>query len=238
MEIPTNNQLSQDLDDAKQLNHSFATSTPAHKQINHELTGVLVHDDQGENQMSPVKAAKRKNVLTKLLANPNGSSDCKNDTFDSTLTLEKPLSPIRTKQDKLHLSPLKHEVHQELEGFNADDELGALAATKFQHNHAPLSCGVEDETFDEALKNYAIENKLSLSMSFQEWVVKGLENAETQRRLIERLVLNRLVLLQRFQYLNDTINEYATSLGAARGDFDSKVKRIHVLTNEFLSDIA
>lgn len=236
MKVTTNNQLSQDLDEVKQSNHSFATSTPAHKQVNHELTGVLVHD--GENHFSPVKAVNRKNVLSKLLTQPHGSSDCKNDTFDSTLTLEKPLSPIRTKQDKLHLSPLKHEVHQELKEFNADDAVSALAATKFEYNHAPLSCSVRDEAFDEALKTYALENELSLSMNFQEWVEKGLENAETQRKLIERLVLNRLILLQRFQYLNDTINEYASSLEAARGDFDGKVKRIHVLTNEFLSDIA
>lgn len=236
MEIPTNKQISHDMDEMKQSNHSFATSTPAHKQIKCELDGVSGHD-LGENELSPAKVIRRKDMLSKLLANPNGSSDCKNDTFDSTLTLEKPLSPIRTKQEKLHLSPLKHEMQPELVEFNTDNDMGILAATKFETNRAPLSCSVEDETFDEALKTYALQNELSLGMSFQEWVAKGLENADAQRKLIERLVVNRLVLLQRFHYLNDTINDYASSLETARGDFDDKVKRIHVLTNEFLSDI-
>lgn len=228
----------QGLDEVKQSDLSFATSTPAHKQIKHELTGVSVHDtDLSENQFSPAKTTKRKDMLNKLLANPNGSQDCKNDTFDSTLTLEKPLSPIRAKQDKLHLSPLKHDMYPELAELNTVDEMSALATTKFEAHYAPLSCGVEDETFDEALKTYALENKLSLGMSFEEWVGRGLQNAETQRQLIERLVVNRLVLLERFQYLNNTINEYATSLETAKSDFDGTIKKIHALTNEFLDGI-
>lgn len=236
MEIPTNKQKTHDKEEIKQSNHSFATSTPAHKQIKYELGGA--GHDPSENELFPAKAIERKDVLNKLLANHNASSERKNDTFDSTLTLEKPLSPIRAKQEKLHLSPLKHEMQPELVEFNTDNEMGILAATKFETNRTPLSCGVEEETFDEALKTYALQNELPLSVSFQEWVAKGLENADTQKKLIERLVVNRLVLLQRFHYLNDIINDYASSLEAARDGFDDKVKRIHVLTNEFLSDIS
>lgn len=65
MEIPTNKQISHDMDEIKQSNHSFATSTPAHKQIKYELGGVSGYD-QGENELSPAKAVRRKDMLSKL----------------------------------------------------------------------------------------------------------------------------------------------------------------------------
>lgn len=216
--------------EGKQSNHSFATSTPAHKQIKRELID-LSKPFSSEPELSPGNPIVLKKALSKFLS----SQEAKNVSFDSTLTLGK-LIPLANKQEKLKLSPLKRELHLESAHINSTiDEISLLAKEPFNANSAPLSCGGCDEVFDESLSAYAIDNGLSLDMSFEEWAEWGFRNAETQRQLIEKLIMNRFVLLQRFQYLNDTINEYATLLESSRSDFDTKVR---MLANDFINDIA
>lgn len=162
------------------------------------------------------------------------SQEGRNDSFDSTLTLQRLISPFKSKGRSTR-SPLKKELLEYTGEVNQEDDFGRLIASPFVYDDLPLSNCMENEEVDEAIKKYAEENEMSLDTDFQCWAQRGIENARHHITLTEKLVTSRYLLFKHFKQLDDCIVEYARSLEGAKAATHDTVDELRIMGNDLVN---
>lgn len=162
------------------------------------------------------------------------SQEGRNDSFDSTLTLQRLISPFKSKGRSTR-SPLKKELLEYTGEVNQEDDFGRLIASPFVCDDLPLSNSMEYEEVDEAIKKYAEENEMSLDIDFRCWAQRGIENARHHITLTEKLVASRYLLFKHFKQLDDCIVEYARSLEGAKAATHDTVDELRIMGNDLVN---
>lgn len=162
------------------------------------------------------------------------SQEGRNDSFDSTLTLQRLISPFKSRGRSTR-SPLKKELLDYTGEVNQEDDFGRLIASSFVYDDLPLSNCIKNEEVDEAIKKYAKENEISLGIDFRCWAQRGIENARHHIILTEKLITSRYLLFRHFKQLDDCIVEYAKSLEEAKAATHDTVDELRVMGNDLVN---